>query len=69
MDPNSGKLYSQDDMAKMTEAEQARLVRMEGRLEDIERVSAAVQALNRAERRKANREAGLRSNGEPKRPS
>ncbi len=67
MDPNSGRIYDEAEMAKLADDERARLVRMEGRQEDIERISAAVQALNRAERRKANRDAGLRSNGEPKR--
>lgn len=67
MDPNSGRLYNEAQMAELDETERARLVRLEGRREDIERISGAVQALNRAERRKANRESGLRSNGEPKR--
>lgn len=69
MDPNSGRLYNEAQMAQLSEDERARLVRMEGRQEDIERISRAVESLNRAERRKANREAGLRSNGESKRPS
>jgi hypothetical protein len=55
MDPNSGKLYSQDDMLKLTEDERSRLVQLEGRREDIERISAAVAGLNRAERRAAER--------------
>ena len=63
MDPNSGRLYSQDEMARLPESFRARLVKLEGRASDIERISGAVQGLNRAERRKANRTNKLRSNG------
>jgi hypothetical protein len=53
MDPNSGRLYSEQDMAKMTEEERARVVELRGSQEDIERISQAVQSMNRAERRAA----------------
>lgn len=69
MDPRSGQVYTEREMQSLSEFERERLVKMEGRREDIERISRAVAGLNRAERRKANREAGLRSNGEAKRPS
>jgi hypothetical protein len=51
MDPNSGRLYTEAQMADMTDEEKARLVRLEGKQADIDRISGAVQALNRAERR------------------
>jgi hypothetical protein len=66
MDPNSGKLYTEAQMAELTDEQRKRLVYMEGKTEDIERISHAVADLNRADRRKANRAKGLRSNGEPK---
>jgi hypothetical protein len=55
MDPHSGKLYNQDEMLKLSEEERSRLVQLHGRREDIERISAAVAGLNRAERRAAER--------------
>lgn len=55
MDPNSGKLYTEGDMALMTKEERDRLVELRGKPEDIERISEAVAALNRAERRAAAR--------------
>jgi len=69
MDPNSGRLYTDEQMAKLSDAERARLVQMDGRREDIERISHAVQNLNRAERRRRNRAAGRLSNGDEKKRS
>lgn len=55
MDPNSGKLYTEEQMSKLSAEEKDRLVLLEGRQADIERISHAVQAMNRAERRAAER--------------
>lgn len=66
MDPRSGELYSQREMESMDDFERERLVLLRGKIEDIERLSEGIKALNREERRAANRKAGLRSNGEPK---
>ena len=53
MDPGTGRIYSQSEMDRMTEEAKAKLIRLEGRREDIERISQAVQDMNRAERRAA----------------
>jgi hypothetical protein len=53
MDPNSGRLYTEAEMADLSEARRAELVELKGKREDIERISQAVQAMNRAERRAA----------------
>lgn len=66
MDPNSGRLYTEDEMVNLDPAERAKLVELRGEQRDIERISDAVKRLNRQERRAANRKAGLRSNGDPK---
>ena len=68
MDPNSGRLYTEAQMEELPEDERARLVHLKGSLADVERISNAVSAMNRAERRRANRAAGLRSNGTTKGP-
>ena len=66
MHPITGDLFSEAQMKDMTEAERKSLVRIEGSPADVERISEAVKRLNRAERRAANRKAGLLSNGQPK---
>lgn len=58
MDPNSGKIYTDEQVAELrttAPAEADRLVLMQGRREDIERIGQAVAALNRADRRAAER--------------
>lgn len=55
MDPNSGKVYTDAEVAKMTAERRAELVEMRGSEEHIRRISEAVQAMNRAERRAAAR--------------
>ena len=65
MDPNSGRLYTEGQMVGLSDDERARLVRLEGRPEDVQRISDAVKRLNRAERRAANRKAGLRRDSGP----
>lgn len=58
MDPNSGRIYTDQQVAELRKndpAEAARLVLMQGRREDIERIGQAVAALNRADRRAAAR--------------
>lgn len=58
MDPNSGRIYTAEQMARLRETNPTyaeSLVLMEGKREDIERIGQAVAALNRAERRAAAR--------------
>lgn len=66
MDPQTGKIYSNDEMALLDAETRKHLVEMTGFPEDVERIGRAVQALNRKERRKANRDQGLKANGDPK---
>ena len=55
MDPYSGKVYTDAEVAKLTAAERAELVEIRGSEEHVRRISQAVQAMNRAERRAAAR--------------
>lgn len=58
MDPNSGRIYTDEQMADLRKRDPERadsLVLMHGKREDIERIGQAVAALNRADRRAAKR--------------
>ena len=66
MDPNSGRIYEEVELLRLSPEDRAKLVEIKGRREDVERISDAVKSMNRAERRAENRRRGLRSNGERK---
>jgi hypothetical protein len=55
MDPGTGRLFTSLEAAQI--AGVANPVLLEGRIEDIERISAGVRRMNRAERRAAERKA------------
>lgn len=63
MDPNSGRLYTPEQVAKLDAESRARLVELRGKPEDIERVSRAtahyadMTGQNREKRRAASKAA------------
>ena len=55
MNPYTGKLYTESDMANMTSEERSELVELSGSFAHIQRISEAVGNMNRAERRASAR--------------